>query len=61
MDDPKVHEIDITKKYILLFDRKLSEVEVEKMRVNVEHWMNSDAPFLLIDERAKLVKVETDE
>lgn len=55
-----VYEIDITKKYILMFSHYVPAAEIVKMQELVKEWIKKDdIPFLFIHgEDVKLVKVE---
>jgi hypothetical protein len=56
-----VYEIDLTKKYILQFDRPVSMEEAERIKAKIAEWKVSDEPFLFIaGGEIKLVRVEGD-
>lgn len=53
-----IFEIDPSKKYAIVFDRKLRPDEADRLRANFKDFMeNPDSRFLII-EGAKLVKVD---
>lgn len=60
-DEPRVYEIDLTKKYILRFEYKLSQAVIARIGHQIKEWMASDQPFLLLDAGVKLVRVETED
>jgi hypothetical protein len=57
-ENPDVYEIDVTKKYILVFPERLSSHEAARMKDAIDGWMKSDKPFLIVDRNVRLVKVE---
>ena len=58
---PHVYEIDLTKKYILSFPQKLTVNDFARIKHEIDEWLRSDKPFLLIDEDVRLVLVETED
>ena len=60
-DQTAVYEIDLTKKYILQFDRPISAEEAERLKAKVAEWKTNDQPFVFIaGGGVKLVRVEGD-
>jgi len=57
-DQTNVYEIDVTKKYIMVFESRLSLAGHESITRSIKEWLASDNPFLLLDGRVKLVRVE---
>lgn len=56
--EPAVYEVDLTKRYVLRFGEQLSMEQVERIAANVDEWVKSDRPFLLIWGDVKLVRVD---
>ena len=54
----QIVEIDPTKKYAIIFERKLSHEEIERMRANFKDFMERPDHHFLILEGARLVKVD---
>lgn len=58
-DEPVVYEIDLTKKYIIRFEKPMPMAEYESFQRACIDWMKGDDPFLVVFGNVKLVKVET--
>ena len=59
MSDETVYEIDLSKKYIIVIERKLSMEESARLKANYRKWVESDEPILfLFGEKVRLLKVE---
>jgi len=58
-DETAVCEIDVTKKYIMVFDERLTMSEQARIRIMINEWLKSDMPFLLISGHGiRLIKIE---
>ena len=60
-EQPAVYEIDLSKKYILQFEKPLPMAELERIRDEYKRWITSDEPILILFGKIKLVKVESDD
>lgn len=56
--NPIPFEVDVTKKYILQFDGRLSAMDSVRLETKIRDWLNGDFPFLFLDSGVKLVRVD---
>lgn len=56
-----VYEIDVTKKYVLVFEERLSHEERHRLNGLIDDWLKNENPFLVVSGGVKLFKAETAE
>lgn len=58
-DKVKLLEIKVGEKQILVFERRLREVDAIRISIGIKDWLESDDPILLIHgHNIELIKVE---
>jgi glycine/serine hydroxymethyltransferase len=53
-----VYEIDLSKKYVLVFPYALSQEQLARIKDDINQWIKSDKPFMILTGGARLMRVE---